>query len=311
MINVEEILPLSVSSDGFDEVFCKLVHDFSLNLPNENSLEIFHLKKENRKFVYTPLVNYCEGNLIQYVFSRSEVENAVDISSTQRLFKKAISKFRQIRSNDDNGAGGELGELLLYLFVENRLKAPKILSKMEIKTTQNQYVYGADGVFLYQTSDSLGKPIYQFVIGESKIKNDILEATRAAFDSLNTTLSEIDIETGLVSLGIFKEVCSEEKANIIKELILPREDITETIATHEKACCVFIGYSIGFDENISNQVWNEKVDERIKADIKRAVNTMKNRIKNLNLSGYSFYCYFMPFNKADDDKETIMNSILL
>ena len=309
-MNINDILPLSVSSEGFNEVFCELVHNFSLNLVNENKLEIFHLRKENRKFTFKPLVDYCIGNLSQYVFNRSEIAIEIDRSSIQRQFKKAVEKFRKIRNDADCGEGGELGELLLYLFVENRLKAPKILSKMEIKTTQNQYVFGADGVFLHQTKDSEGKPLYQFVIGEAKIQNDILVATRAAFDSLNNSLNEIDIETGLVSLGLLKEVCDKEKANIIKELILPKEDITETVITHEKACCVFIGYSVDYDDNVPNQEWNISVDEKIKTDIERAVETMKNKISKLGLTGYSFYCYFMPFNKADDDRKTIMELIL-
>ena len=63
-----------------------------------------------------------------------------------------------------------MGELLLYLFLENCLHAPKLLSKMEIKTTRNQYIYGADGLHLYMTKDKYGNMLYQFVIGEAKIK---------------------------------------------------------------------------------------------------------------------------------------------
>jgi hypothetical protein len=287
-----------------------LSHDYSLKLANENNLEVFHLRKENRKFIYSQLIDYCVGNLSQYVFSRSEVALAKEPSEIQRQFKNAVNKFRQIRNDKDCGEGGELGELLLYLFIENRLNAPKVLSKMEIKTTQNQYVYGADGVFLHQIKDSGGKPIYQFVIGEAKIKNDILEATREAFDSLKTTLDEINIETGLVASSIFKEVCNEEEAEFIKELILPKEDISETQTIHEKAFGVFIGYSVEYDEDIPNQQWNKNVDDKIKEDIGRALNTMKNRITKLGLSGYSFYCYFLPFNKADEDRKSIMDQIL-
>ena len=215
----DELIPLSVDPEGFEKIFVPVEHDFSLSLPNENQLNIYHLRIENRKFLYNELVDFCVGNLIQYVFNRNIVNSARTRSEIQKLFNSGRKKFREIRECDDKGAGGELGELLLYLFLEIQLNAPKLLSKMEIKTTRNQYIYGADGVHLYLTKDEEGLPIYQFIVGESKIKNDILAATRVAFESIKNSLDEIDIETALVSTEILKEVCTKEEADIIKCII--------------------------------------------------------------------------------------------
>lgn len=305
-----ELIPLTVDSDGFRKVFVPIKHDFTLDLANENKLEIYHLREENRKFVYNDLVNFCIGNLVQYVFDRNVIKQAKTIADIQRLFNQGTNKFREIKENDDNGAGGELGELLLYLFLECKLKAPKLLSKMEIKTTQNQYVYGADGVHLYFTHDVDEKPIYQFIIGEAKIKNDILDATREAFKSIKNTLDEIDIETCLVSGEILKEVCNKEEADAIKQMIIPDEDIANNFAVYEKAVGVFIGYTQVYDEDIPNSKWNQNMDEKIKFNIGRAINTMTKKIEELGLSGYSFYCYYLPFNNADSDRKRIMDNIL-
>lgn len=304
------ILPLTVEEDGFEKVFVPIEHDLSLTLANENQLNIYHLRTENRQFIYKDLVEFCTGNLVQYIFNRKVVKQAASIADIQRLSKKARNRFREIKNNNDSGAGGELGELLLYLFLENHLKAPKLLSKMEIKTTQNQYVYGADGVHLYITKDEYNKPVYQFIIGESKVKNDMLDATREAFESIKNTLDEIDIELGLVSGEILKEVCSEEDANIIIDMILPSEDVTETLSTHEKAVGLFIGFSGSYDEDISNAAWNNTVNDKIKADIARAVKTIAKKIDGLGLKGYSFYCYYLPLNNADEDRKEIINNIL-
>lgn len=319
--NINELLPLSAETSEFNNTFINMKHDFSLEISNESSVEIFHLRKSNKSFTYDALKNICLGNICQYVFNRMENASNITPYKIQILTKKAIDKFREIRdekvtspdgkNHDDLGEGGELGELLLYLFLEERLKAPKLLSKMEIKTTRNQYVYGADGVHLYQTKSKSGKPIFQFILGESKIKNDILAAIRKAFESINETVNEIDIEQGLVSLGIFKEVCDEEKANSIKELILPNEDISEKVAIHEKAFGMFIGYSVEFeDKTLSNDEWNQHVDKKIFDDISRGISTIKKQIEKYNLDGYSFYIYFLPLNKADEDRKKIMDDIL-
>ncbi len=305
-----ELLTLTAEASDFDKVFVPLEHDFSLNLVNENKLNIYHLRVENRRFIYRDLTEFCVGNIIQYVFNRNVVKQANTVAEIQKLYNQARKKFREIKDNNDKGSGGELGELLLYLFLESQLKAPKILSKMEIKTTRNQYVYGADGVHLYFTKDDDGKPIYQFIIGESKIKNDILDATRVAFDSIKNSIDEIDIETCLVSGEILKEVCSMEEAEVIKQLILPSEDVSDELAIHEKAVGVFIGYTGSYGEDISNSIWNKTINEKIKNDIERAVNTIKKKIEDLNLKGYSFYCYYLPLNNAEEDRKSILKNIL-
>lgn len=306
-----ELLPFTADANGFDKVFIPLEHDFSLNLANENKLEIYHLRAENRKFSYDDLIDFCTGNLSQYVFDRSAFKEAKTKAEIQRLFNKGRKTFREITNNSkDKGEGGELGELLLYLFLEIRLKAPKLLSKMEIKTTRNQYVYGADGVHLYFTRDEEDVPICQFIIGESKIKNDILDATRVAFESIKNSIDEINIELCLVSGEIFKEVCDKRDAEIIKQMIIPTEDINNDFATYEKAIGVFIGYTGNYDEDIPNSKWNKTLNDKIKDDIKRAVQTMTKKIDNLNLRGYSFYCYYLPFNNAEQDRRSILDDIL-
>ena len=181
---------------------------------------------------------------------------------------------------------------------------------MEIKTTRNQYIYGADGLHLYMTKDKYGNMLYQFVIGEAKIKNDILDATRVAFDSIRKSIDEIDIETALVSEEILKEVCTKEDAEKLIEVILPSEDIADKFTTSEKAIGLFIGYTGDYDEDIDNASWNKKINDKIKKDIERAVDTIKKKIDGLSLKGYSFDCYYLPFNDAEKDRKTIMDNII-
>lgn len=307
---IDGLLPLTADSSKFDKVFIPVEHDFSLELANQNSLNVYHLRTENRKFKYEDLTNFCVGNLSQYIFNRKTVKDAKSPADIQVLYNQGRNQLREVRNENDKGAGGELGELLLYLYLESCLHAPKLLSKMEIKTTKNQYVYGADGIHLYITQDKYGKPVFQFIIGEAKIKNDILEATRVAFDSIKKSIDEINIETALVSGEILKEVCTEEEAKKLMEVILPSEDIADKFSTREKAVGLFIGYTGDYEEDIDNSTWNQTVNDKIRADIERAVATIKNKIDTLSLKGYSFYCYYLPFNNAEVDRRTIMDNII-
>lgn len=99
------------------------------------------------------------------------------------LSKKARTKFKEYSKND-----GELGELLLFCFLESQLKAPKILSKLELKTTSGLYVNGADGVHFLKLEDGN----YQLIFGESKMYVDIKKAFDNALKSLYEFKNEIN-----------------------------------------------------------------------------------------------------------------------
>ena len=96
------------------------------------------------------------------------------------LSKKARTKFKEYSKND--------GELLLFCFLESQLKAPKILSKLELKTTSGLYVNGADGVHFLKLEDGN----YQLIFGESKMYVDIKKAFDNALKSLYEFKNEIN-----------------------------------------------------------------------------------------------------------------------
>lgn len=133
----------------FNETFNKIEHKEQINLANNNTLDIYQLSIRNKKFDYLNLKSLITNNIKGYVYSRKEIQEAIEQKRSDELFNKARKKFRELKNENDKGAGGELGEILLYIFLENELKAYKLLSKMELKTNRNDYVKGADGVFLY------------------------------------------------------------------------------------------------------------------------------------------------------------------
>ena len=120
-------------SEGFG-IFNK-VSETEFDVVNQNRLRLFMLNTENKLFNYDELYQYILSNITRYVFDRrksTEIEN--DPVKRNYATLDAISHFRDITSDDDKGAGGELGEILLYLFLEQDMGAPKLFSKVELKT---------------------------------------------------------------------------------------------------------------------------------------------------------------------------------
>ncbi|USS85612.1 DUF1837 domain-containing protein [Fructilactobacillus myrtifloralis] len=109
--------------------------------PIETEIKIYSPSILNKRFDYEYLINQLVNINIYYSLTYDEVKRLKENDDFGSLSKLARSKFRDSSEND-----GEGGEILLYSFLEGDLKAPKILSKMPLKTNSNHYVFGADGV---------------------------------------------------------------------------------------------------------------------------------------------------------------------
>lgn len=206
------------SKTEFDKVFLEIEHSEELVIGNENNLKFFMLDIQNNKYCYYNMFSILKKNLGRYALSRKEF-----IQDPEMAISKAISRFHEVR-NAGSGAGGELGEILLYLFLESVLGAPKLLSKMELKGTKNQYNYNSDAVHFYSFNNDFGKH-NQVILCESKLVGDYKKAIQKAFESLKTSLENRDYDFSLISTEIFKETLTEEDADEIINAILP--NITE------------------------------------------------------------------------------------
>ena len=131
-------MQLSIPDNSFLDSFEHLER-ISLDSHGKNELNLFMLRINANEFDYELLVQNLLEPIITYSVSRKVKADYSNRPHT--LTKKAIERFVDYCSNT-----GELGELLLYAFLECHLNAPKILTKLELKTSTSLYVNGADGV---------------------------------------------------------------------------------------------------------------------------------------------------------------------
>ena len=306
------MLSKTCRDENFFRVFKELKHSQSLELPNNNKLEMYYTKIMNNKFDYTALIELLCENITNYVFSRKENLEASEKRKISNLTIKAIKEFRKIKNEDDNGSGGELGEILLYTFLESRLNAFKLLSKMELKTNSSDYIKGADGIYLYEYEDEKKQKHFEYIIGEAKIEGTSSEAIKDAIDSILTHLQNENFEKELVNREIFKETFDEDEIEKIKKILVPSQD--EEDMDIQKAFGIFIGYgidkSINLDD-VSNSKGKILIEKRLKKDIENICKNMKQKIKDKKLNNYSFYVYIMPFKNAKEDRKEILKNMAI
>lgn len=297
-------LKLTSYSDGFG-IFHK-VSEEEFDVTNKNYLRMFMLNTENKLFNYDELYEFILPNVTQYVFSRKKLlEIESDPGKQRTIILDALSHLRSIKNNADKGAGGELGEILLYLFLEQDLNAPKLFSKVELKTNSEDYIKGSDGIHFKFRTNKNGIKILQLVIGEAKIKNKLDDAIDEAFDSINKYLSGNIQDRNLLDTHLMDQLVDKDEATLIKEYItaIPRKK-KETIFG------IFIGYSINYSGvDDTNDEYDRKVIEENIAQVLNYKDYIIEKINRHQVSNYEFNFYFLPFHNAARDRKVIMQSL--
>ncbi len=157
--------------------------------------------KEFVEYLYDCLIPYCLPKKLYGPILRT-ADPSKDFARIIRLGDDAKGLF--IDAKNQLVSGGEAGELILYALLEWALKAPRLVSKMYLKTNNNMPVHGTDGIHIgYDEANDL-MTIY---FGESKIYKDFANAADAAFKSMEELISnagqisrEIDILNNLSDL---------------------------------------------------------------------------------------------------------------
>lgn len=296
----DPVLPLSLMNrDRFLALFYE-PERFDIHAKTVMHLHV--LRVDGGDFAIKPLFKELVNNSISYVLSRQNLEKLTsDLSRMGEFFRKAQVQFK---APDPNA--GEGGELLLYSFLEGHLGAPKILSKMELKTSSEHYVHGTDGVHLLEVVEGE----YQLIFGESKMYGDAgsvgssaKRGIKAAFASMGKVQEDdFDFDTWLVESELLKESLDPAKVELLATILLPPASGGAEI-TKSNAFGVFIGFELDVTEYPFADHTAAEIEEHLRgialSAITDQVETIKTEIQNRGLGGYQFHIYAVPFLKRN------------
>lgn len=301
-------MELSISNDKFLNTFDHIC-SLDIDKHGKNKLNLFALKINANKFDYRNLKKELLEPMAD--FSLSRVTKDKYKNKPIELSKKAREKFIEYVRNK-----GELGELLLYSFLESHLHAPKILSKLELKTSTSHYVNGSDGVHYLK----LDNGDYQLIFGESKTEKKLTGGLANAFKSINEFKREVNAkgdnksgigyEKSLISDNLDKETFSNEEKEFIEGVIYPKKNDSFQV---DDAFGIFIGYEINIsddDKDLPNKDFKTKIKQQIKNEVQKKMEYIQSKIKEYNLQGHNFYIYILPFTELDENRQDITQSII-
>ncbi len=171
--------------------------DTPYELSDGRSVEtlLVYLPCKNGTCEYSAFFEIIKKNLMaSFVFSCKQIEEKLSLRQpvdSEYLFKKAVRKL------SEHTAQGELGELILFTLLEVYLEAPKILSKISLKTARRVAVFGADAVHAKYENGKL-----KLFLGESKLHQKFSSAATSAVDSITNILEKYQDELDLVDTHI-------------------------------------------------------------------------------------------------------------
>lgn len=207
--------------------------------------------------------------LANFVFSCSEIEKKLGVKnpkSAEELFQKAIRKL------STHTAQGELGELILFTLLDVYFMAPKILSKVSLKTNPRMPVFGADAVH-GQFQD--GKFI--LYLGESKLHQDCKSASTKAAKSIKSAKDKYNDEFDLLDSYMDFPNINEETESQLLALLNPFQGTNFSEAIHSPC---FIGFA---EPNLISNAQSEEEFENNYCDL--ANSYIEHFFKKIELEG--------------------------
>ncbi|QRN85822.1 DUF1837 domain-containing protein [Clostridia bacterium] len=299
------VLDKTLVDAGFDGVFSEVLHSEKLGLINPYQLRLFQLSVVDNAFSFDALKKFLLKNIGQYIYSRERIKKYIDDEEIMLIGLKAVELMKERSNGDCSWLGDELGDLMLYVFLEGILKAPKVFSKFDAPS-DGVLTTGTSGVHLLKPDAEV--PSFQMVFGKSSIVGDPKDSIDNAFVTLEAIKNDRSREMRLVESTAFDKEFTPEVAEYLKNIILPSK---EKRVSHDTAFGVFLGYSLGLDaDKYTSAEFAINLESKMKLDIKSHVSYIVDKIKAAKMERYSFYFYFLPLNDADGEKQSIMQSIL-
>ncbi|MBR5179846.1 MAG: DUF1837 domain-containing protein [Lachnospiraceae bacterium] len=304
--DAEQILPLnrSLKDPVFNRTFEKVSELDVVGVANHSTVQIYTVDMMNSKLRFKNAKEFLVSNISNYVMSREKAARMDKVGKSAAMGTEAL--LRYIKAFDAS-AESILGETLLYVFLEQELDAPKILTKIEIDDVGGLMKSKSDGVHLL-VSDDRGIPFHQLVFGASNIVGDLHSAVDNAFQKIIAIENNYEDELQLVDNTRTQSVFRPEVNNYIKSILIPEKNKgTE----RDMAFGCFLGYTLTLPHPESNNDrFRAAARDKMAADIADIEKYIEQKVVAAHLEGYSFYFYVLPFNDAPAEKVGLVEEMI-
>ena len=291
----------TVRDSGFKNVFIEAQQEKDLGLINNNQIKTFHLLVENKRFSLTGLSDFVKKNIGRYLYSRLQIDEFYSNQAEETIFSEAISILKSKGYSTDQ-LDDELGNIVIYIFLEHILNAPKIYTSIEC----SDKAINKTGLHLFKLNSQ--NLTFQMIFSKAYINDDLHKSIDTAFQDLTLIANSTDKHYKFLETSILGEKFDNATSNELKSIILPQKRKNEINV--DKAYGILLGYSIDLDKTVNNEEYRNNLDKKMVDDLQNKIPYIVNKINETGLQNSSFYIYLLPLDDASKDKHTIMQNLI-
>lgn len=290
-----------------DSVFVEVQHSEGLRLPKANHIKFFHTAMRGNRLTTENLQEFIRRNLARYVFSRAQLENYRVNEDLDTAVSEAMRIMAENGDASAEGTGNMLDEVLVYAFLEEKLKAPKLMSRVELYTELAKFHSECKGIHLLSPKDLPDNTKFQMVFGASNIVDDIKTAIDRAFDTIAKINAHESREILMVQKTVLDQFFEQSEVDLLTEILIPQPGKPES---YDTAYGIFLGYQLGLNPSGRGDDFETLAEQKMLLDIKEHASYIAEKIAAAGLTAHSFYVYIVPFNDAEQEKTLIMDAVL-
>ena len=278
------------------ESFNNLIQILEINSSNFTyDKTSFHLNYEFSEYRQVDLIKLLRRTIFRYSLTKEEYDKYIENPDQDDFQELAWSRIADANLN----AKGDYGEFLLWLLLENHFKAPKLLTKVRIKTSLSKQINGFDCVNVTLDGDR-----YNFWLGESKFRDKFYKTT---FDEALSFLSEKNFKSIKNEFVILNSHLSNEFSNsdLSYENLIKKINSGSTLDDFDFT----FPFLFTYDSKIINS--HGEISEVFLKELKdELINKFKVVDDNFNLqlpSNFKLIFIIFPFKSVSDFKQKLDN----
>lgn len=213
MLREEDILKRLIVADSLFRQIDIVEENYDI-LPDNKKHIGTYIEYSDLQELRTEFLDELEDTIISWVYSSEKFyrlkEKAMkngkpESVACSEIYRKARNKFRGHRLDENLLTQGQMGELLLFHFIQRCMKAVPILRKMPITTSPNHERFGADAIH-YKIEN--GRHI--IFLGEAKTYTSEYKFNNAFTDAISSILSTYDNHRKELNLYVHEDFLDEE-----------------------------------------------------------------------------------------------------
>ena len=209
----KDILKRLIKNDSLFNMIGVVVQQYDILPKNKEHIGAY-IEYQDLQELRDEFVEELSYTIVDWIYSSEKYEeikkNMVnsgmsEAAASEYIGRKAKNKFRANKNSENVLIQGQMGELLLYHFIQKYMKAVPLLRKMKIATSPNHERFGADAIhFKIENSKNI------IILGEAKTYTSTYKFNEAFSDALDSILNTYNNHRSELGLYVHEDFLDDE-----------------------------------------------------------------------------------------------------